>query len=140
MNRGYEDILGFPHHVSVSHPHMPLSDRAAQFSPFSALAGYEEAVREERRLTSKRMAMDEDAKKLLDEKLQRVLARKEAPGETVFTCFRADERKEGGAYITLKGRVKKIDPCGKTVILTDGTHIPVSEIVDIQDNLHNDIM
>ena len=97
----YEDILELPHHVSLSHPHMPLSDRA-------------------------------DAKRLLDEKLQRVLAREGPSGETVFTCFQADERKEGGAYVTLKGHVKKLDPCERAVILTDGTRILLSEIVDIE--------
>ena len=128
----YEDILELPHHVSLSHPHMPLSDRAAQFSPFSALTGYEEAVREEKRLTSERRELDEDAKRLLDEKLQRVLAREGPSGETVFTCFQADERKEGGAYVTLKGHVKKLDPCERAVIPTDGTRILLSEIVDIE--------
>ncbi len=136
MSRGkekpYEDILQLPRHVSGSHPPMPLPDRAAQFSPFSALSGYEEAVREEGRITGERKELNEDAKKLLDEKLQAILARGKDAGETVFTCFRADARKEGGACIVLEGRVKKWEPCERSIILTDGTRIPATEIVDIQ--------
>ena len=43
----YDDIIHLPHHQSAEHPHMSLHDRAAQFAPFAALSGYEEAIAEE---------------------------------------------------------------------------------------------
>lgn len=46
----YDDIIDLPHHVSKTHAPMPVSDRAAQFSPFAALTGYKEAIREAERL------------------------------------------------------------------------------------------
>lgn len=129
----YDDILELPHHVSVFHPHMPLSDRAAQFSPFSALTGYEDAVREERRLTCPKTELEEDVRRLLDEKLQSILTRKEPPRKTIFTCFRQDDRKEGGACVTISGYVKKWDPYERCVVLEDGRSIPAAEIMAIQD-------
>ena len=46
----YEDMIQLPRHVSLTHPPMPLQDRAAQFSPFAALTGYEDIIREETRI------------------------------------------------------------------------------------------
>ena len=65
----YEDILYLPHHTSPSRPPMPMSDRAAQFSPFAALTGYEAAVKEAARLTEQRIELDENEKAILDAKL-----------------------------------------------------------------------
>ena len=47
----YSDIINLPHPVSTSHPQMPVSERAAQFSPFAALTGHQEALRETARVT-----------------------------------------------------------------------------------------
>lgn len=52
--RRYEDIIDLPRHVSVRHPPMPMEKRAAQFSPFAAVAGHEEAIRETARLREER--------------------------------------------------------------------------------------
>ena len=46
MNKDYSDILNLPHPVSEKHPRMSLYDRAAQFSPFAALTGYDAAIEE----------------------------------------------------------------------------------------------
>ena len=66
----YDDIIGLPHHVSEVHPQMGRIDRAAQFSPFAALTGYSDAIRETGRLTEERVELDEDMKEGLDEKLR----------------------------------------------------------------------
>ena len=42
----YDDIINLPHHVSAKHPKMSMYNRAAQFSPFAALTGYEKAIEE----------------------------------------------------------------------------------------------
>ena len=106
----YGDIIHLPHPVSEKHPRMPMQDRAAQFSPFAALTGYEEAIYETGRLTEERAELDEEEKAILDRK-QRLLLEKldELPTLTV-TYFVPDEKKSGGAYIRKAGNLKKINP------------------------------
>ena len=70
LNHKYDDIINLPHHVSKTHPPMDIMDRAAQFSPFAALTGYEAAVKETGRLTQPKIELDESEKQLLNEKLQ----------------------------------------------------------------------
>lgn len=65
----YDDIIHLPHHVSTKHPQMALSDRAAQFSPFAALTGHEDSIRETARRTEAFLELDEDKKEQLDEKM-----------------------------------------------------------------------
>ena len=103
MTGKYDDIIHLPHHVSATRPRMPMLDRAAQFSPFVALTGYEAAVRETARLTDQRVELDESAKAELDRKLRLLLSLPGQP-EASITYFRPDERKEGGAYETVTGR------------------------------------
>ena len=103
----YDDIINLPHHVSESHPPMSYHDRAAQFSPFAALSGFEGAVKETARLTEQKLELDEGEKMLLDEKLQLIrLMLPERPFITV-TWFVPDERKKGGSYQTVSGRVRE---------------------------------
>lgn len=128
----YDDIIHLPHHVSTIHPHMPVSDRAAQFSPFAALTGYDAAVKETARLTDERAELDENAKAVLDEKfrmLQEVLSRH--PKITV-TYFQQDEKKSGGAYVSVTEHVKKIDIYGQFLLMEDGVKIPLKEIFNMQ--------
>ena len=132
MTDSYEDIINLPHHVSRRHPRMTRAGRAAQFMPFAALSGYEEAIEETGRLTDERAELDGEVRSLLDEKL-RILQAREAEGPGVqIICFRPDERKAGGAYVTVSGRVKKIDIYGRKVCLRNGTEIPVDEIFGIE--------
>ncbi len=133
----YDDIIHLPHPVSATHPQMPLSDRAAQFSPFAALTGHEEAIRETGRFTEEWVEPDEDRKALLDEKLQMIWKRltegkenRELP-KLLFTYFQPDERKSGGAYLTVAGRVRKIDEYARQVVLEDGTILNAERITDI---------
>lgn len=128
----YEDIINLPHHVSKTHPQMPLYDRAAQFSPFAALNGYEDAIRETARLTDNWVQLSEDKKQELDEKLQQRMADREKTESVTITYFQPDERKEGGSYVTVTGQIKKIDDCGQKIFLTDGTKIDLGRIVDIK--------
>lgn len=126
----YNDILHLPHHVSTKHPPMPISDRAAQFSPFAALAGHSDAIQETERLTGERVELSEEAKTLLDLKQQH-LASLDRPELTV-TYFVPDARKEGGAYISTAGALKKIDSIGRLMILVGGQAIPLDDIVEIE--------
>lgn len=134
----YEDIVDLPHPVSKVHPRMSLQDRAAQFSPFAALTGHEEAIQETARLTDIQIELDEDTKNLLNEKLLVLQNRwKEAketrqPGVQVsLTYFLPDERKAGGEYVTRSGVVKKIDDFQRSILLEDGTMIPIWRIKEV---------
>ncbi len=128
----YDDIIHLPHHVSKVHPQMAPGDRAAQFSPFAALTGYEDVLEEAGRLTGERIELDEDAKIILDEKLQMIQEQITARLQVEITYFVPDEKKAGGAYNTAEGWVKKIDRYGQNIIMNDGTKIPVGEIRDIK--------
>lgn len=127
----YDDIINLPHHVSQTHPHMSILDRAAQFSPFAALTGYESAIKETARLTNNRMELDEAAKNVLDEKLRILHKQLSNQPEIEITYFKPDEKKNGGAYVSVIGIVKKIDGYKRTIIMQNETRIPIEEIISI---------
>ena len=127
----YDDILYLPHPTSAKHPRMPTSDRAAIFSPFAALTGHAGAIAETARLTERKMELDEDAKAVLDLK-QQILADKidERP-EVSVVWFRPDEKKDGGQYVTTTGQLKKVDDIDRVLRLTDGTTIPLDDVLEL---------
>lgn len=129
--RKYADIIDLPHHKSPSRPHMSLHDRAAQFSPFAALTGYEAAVEETARLTDTKLEMTEDKKQMLDEKLHLLLDAAEHPPLVRITYFLPDARKAGGAYETLTGRIRGLDPYGNHLVLTDKRTVPLADLWDL---------
>ena len=131
----YEDIINLPHHVSPTRPRMSMADRAAQFSPFAALSGYGDAVRETARLTGQRIELDESAKAALDEKLRLLAEVIEDRPEAVITYFLPDRRKAGGEYVMVSGTVKRADSVQRELVMTDGTRIPVEDILDIAGDL-----
>lgn len=129
----YDDIIHLPHHISKIHPPMPIQDRAAQFAPFAALTGHHDAVKETARLTEERIELDENCKAVLDGKLQNIQEQSDRNSVVSITYFEPDRKKAGGAYVTLTGCVKKIDEYERAVILTDGTQIPIDEIIEIEE-------
>ena len=131
MSGQYDDILRLPHPTSERHPRMPISDRAAIFSPFAALTGHSAAITETARLTQRRIELDEDSKARLDLKQQVLAAVIDRQPEVTVTWFQPDERKEGGSYVTAAGRLKKVDTLERALVLTDGTKIPLDDVLDI---------
>lgn len=131
MNR-YDDMLHLPHHVSPTRPPMSMVDRAAQFSPFAALSGYGAAIKETGRLTEERSELGEDSRWELNGKLGVLLSRLGQCPEVSITYFQPDGHKVGGAYRTVTGRVKKLDPITGLLTLTDGTKIPMEDIREIE--------
>lgn len=127
----YEDMLYLPHHQSETRPHMSLYDRAAQFSPFAALTGHEAAIRETQRLTERERVLDENVLERLDEKFRWIEAHLNEQPEMTFTCFVPDQKKDGGSYKKVSGRVKKIDWYEKKLILADKECLDIERIVDI---------
>ena len=128
----YDDIINLPHHVSTRHPQMSMYDRAAQFSPFAALTGHDAAIKETERLTEDWVELDEDSKELLDEKLQMIREHLDEKPEVTFTYFEPDERKQGGAYRTIAGKVKKIDEYEHRILLEDGTVLIMEHLFSIE--------
>ena len=128
----YDDIIDLPHHISATRPRMPMIDRAAQFMPFRALTGYEDAVHETSRLTDERVELTEDEKALLDAKLQRLTDRLASRPQVTLTWFQPDKRKAGGAYVTTTGRLKKIDDFEGVLLLASGERIAIKDILIIQ--------
>lgn len=130
-DRKYDDIINLPHHVSKKHPQMSLYARSAQFAPFAALTGYEEAIKETARETSARIEIDEEMKSLLDSKIQILLEKINLKPELSITYFIPDFSKDGGQYVTTEGIIKKIDMYNQYIYLEDSTEIPINEIIDI---------
>lgn len=130
-DRKYDDIINLPHHVSKKHPQMSLYARSAQFAPFAALTGYEEAIKEIARETSARIEIDEEMKSVLDSKLQILLEKISLKPELSITYFIPDSSKDGGQYVTTEGIIKKIDMYNQYIYLEDSTEIPINEIIDI---------
>lgn len=131
----YDDIIGLPHHQSTNRPHMPLHDRAAQFAPFAALSGHEEAIEETARLTDEEIVLDETVIQAINEKLWELSLHLGEKSTVSITYFKPDKRKSGGAYLTDIGTIKRIDGAAKIVIMDSGMKIPMEHIV----NLNSDV-
>ena len=132
MNNRYDEIMGLPHHVSKTHPQMPMSDRAAQFAPFAALTGYDSAIKETGRLTDERIELDEEALAALDRKYQLLMDTLDDAPEVTIIYFQPDERKAGCQYVSATGTVKKVDTFGRRILLQDGTRIPLDSVYDLR--------
>ena len=124
----YADIIGLPHHVSKKHAPMSPTARAAQFSPFAALSGYDDLIEESARWTQERSELDESEKERLDRVL-RFLFQTGAPAE--ITWFVPDTRKSGGSYRTERGTVDRFDGMRRSITLSGGQTIPIDEITGI---------
>lgn len=127
----YDDIIHLPHPVSGRHAGMSMSDRAAQFSPFAALTGYDGVIAETGRLTDQSTELTEGRKAELNEKLLAIREVLHTQPQVCLTYFQPDSRKAGGAYVSITGRIKKIDEYEGTLLFTDGTQIPIDRIYAI---------
>lgn len=125
----YDDIIDLPRPKSKHEP-MPMSDRAAQFSPFAALTGYGDAIDETARLTDHRIELTEEERAELDYR-QQYLATLDAPTVTV-TYFVPDERKSGGTYATHTGTLKRVNEVERVLVFADGTRVEMDEIIEIK--------
>ncbi|AVM44026.1 hypothetical protein C5Q97_04595 [Victivallales bacterium CCUG 44730] len=131
MPTPYDDIIRLPHHVSRNHPQMPMLDRDAQFAPFAALTGYESAVGETARLTAERRELDPQEAAELNRRLAALIARLPERPEVTVEYFVPDDRKAGGAYVTVTGRVRHISVPEKTLVMEDGAVIALEDIATI---------
>lgn len=131
----YEDIINLPHHVSPTRPQMPMADRAAQFSPFAALTGYDAAIQETARLTDSKIDLVDSGLEELNRRLQLLMAHLADLPEVSITYFQPDARKSGGKYREAHGVVKKLDGFEQLLIMQDGTKIPLGDVLHIEGEL-----
>lgn len=132
MNNSYEDMLTLPHHRSPTRRRMAQLDRAAQFAPFAALNGYEEAIEETGRLTTPEAELMEGMIERVDEGLRTISRKIEERPQIEVTYFCPDQRKSGGAYRTVTGRVRKLLEQERSLLLTDDTLISIDKIRTLQ--------
>ena len=128
MKMSCDDIIRLPHLVSQNHPQMPLRDRAAQFAPFAALTGYKAAVGETARLTAERRELDAQEAEELNRRFAALITRLPDRPEATVEYFVPDDRKAGGAYVTISGRVRHISFPERTLVMEDGTVIPLDDV------------
>ena len=122
----YEDILYKEYVPSIKHPRMPIIERASQFSPFAALSGYGDEIKDSNRVLEDKIYLEEEYKNLLDEKLK-------INKKLKITYFIKDYRKTGGIYKEEIGIIKKIDEIEKQLIMTNKMKIPIKDIIKIDD-------
>ena len=134
----YDDIINLPHHVSTVRAHMSLHDRAAQFLPFAALTGYEDAIRETGRITQEQIALSESEIEGLNERLHILAEEAGSHPQICVTYFVPDEKKEGGAYETVEGYVKRIDEYRRILIMEDGRQIPMEDMIELDGDIFSE--
>ena len=133
MNKSnrYDDIIDLPYKKSKKHPPMPEEDRAAQFSPFAALKGYEDEIEEAARFVDGRVELDEARIFAINECLVQLKSEEKSNPLVSVKFFRPDERKEGGEFVTVSGRIKKVDGRRRLLVLEEES-IPFDEIVEVE--------
>ena len=130
MNR-YDDIINLPHHVSPTRKQMSMHDRAAQFAPFAALVGYDDAVAETARLTETRPELDEQEQRAINELLAYIAEHIHEQPDVRIKYFVPDEHKSGGAIVEASGKVKKISATDETIVMADGCKIKTRDITNL---------
>ncbi len=128
MTGKYDDIIDLPHHVSEGRPHLSMAQRAAQFSPFAALSGFDAEVKEAGRLTAEKICLSDEEK----EEIGRRLRDCSPDDRLLLTVFIPDALKDGGEYALVEGSVKEVDPLERTVVLTDGQKIPLDDLMGVE--------
>ena len=131
ISHEYDDIINLPHHVSDDRPHMPMIDRAAQFSPFAALTGYDAAIVETARLTDTKRELSEEQKEMISKQLLELQSRLKTDPMVTVTYFVPDSRKAGGDYRSIAGAAKTIDAYLGILEMSNGITIPFDDILRI---------
>ena len=127
----YDDIINLPHHISPTRQRMSMHDRAAQFAPFAALVGYDDAVAETARLTETRPELDEQEQRAINERLAYIADHIHEQPEVRIKYFVPDEHKSGGAIIEVSGKVKKISATDGIFMFADGNSLLIRDIICI---------
>ena len=124
----YDDIINLPHYEPKNHPRMSMMNRAAQFAPFSAVAGHEAAIREAGRITDGWMDIADSGNEELNRKMELLLTRLSEHPMVTIEYFLPDQHKSGGSYHTVSGTVRRIDEYERVIELMDRQKIPIDFI------------
>lgn len=133
----YAGIINLPHKQSIKRPKMSRIDRAAQFAPFAALTGYDDAIKETGRLTDDEIELSEETLNQLNTRFQTLLDYVGENIEVTITYFVPDQVKSGGSYVTERGSVKKFDAYERLITMSSGTKIPMDKILSIEGDIFN---
>lgn len=128
----YDDIIHMERPLLPGRGRMSAHDRAAQFSPFSALTGYDAVIEENARRTAERAELDEDEKELINQRLLALAALLPDAPPVSIRYFRPDDRKSGGAYVDVVTSVRKICPSGGMLLLSSGQEIAIEDIFSLE--------
>lgn len=136
MNRNnYDDIIDLPRHVSKVHPQMSISDRAAQFAPFSALTGYKDAIIEVDRYTQEFIELDDSEKEVIGQKLYILNEHKKENIQIEITYFEPDKKKKGGIYKKVQSVFKCYDELKDMIVLENNVKIFVKYIIELKSDI-----
>ena len=127
----YDDVIWRQHPTSKKHPRMSRMNRAAQFAPFAALTGYEESIEETARLTDRRIELSDKDIEDINIKLNFIKEHIKERPEVAITYFQPDERKEGGEYITVTGKVRRVDEVNKVLVFEDEKTVGIDVITNL---------
>ena len=127
----YDDIINLPHHFSKTRKPMPMINRAAQFAPFAALTGHDEAIAETARQTAPRRILSSDEQEILSKRLAYAIDHIGERPNLTFTYFIPDTLKDGGRYVTITGVIRKYDALEKTVVLENNEILLIDNILSI---------
>lgn len=136
MKNNYDDIINFPRWNPMTHPRMSIESRSAQFAPFAALTGYDDAVKETARLTDRKIEIDEGLKQVLNKKLQYILENSDKNPVVEITYFLPDDKKNGGRYVNKTGQIKKIDNIEGYIIFKDKEKIKIDDLINITGEIY----
>ncbi len=131
MKHSYDDIIDLPHHVSTKHPPMARENRAAQFAPFAALTGYEDAIFETARLTDQKTELTEEAAAQINRVLEELYTQRDFAKTYKIVYFKQDARKHGGEYVTVSERITDINPADMTITLKNRLVISFYDVFSI---------
>ncbi len=135
MNDNFDDIILLPHYEPKQHPRMSMMSRAAQFAPFAALTGHNDAIQETGRYTESPMALNGRDNSLLNARLSVLSQRIIEEPEVTLTCFVPDKKKTGGSFQTMGGRLRRIHEHTHELMLTDGTLVSLESLLSIDSPL-----
>lgn len=127
----YDDVIYRQHPTSKKHPRMSNMNRAAQFAPFAALTGYEESIAETARLTDSRIELSEYEIEELNAKLNFIQEHIKERPEVTITYFQPDGRKDGGAFISVTGKVRWIDEVNGVMVFKDESVVGIDAIINL---------
>ncbi len=128
----YDDIIDRERPISKKHTPMPIENRAAQFMPFAALTGYDDAVEETSRLTTAKIELSEEKKAELDLSIAEISTYIGEQPKVQVTYFVPDETKAGGEYVTVSTRIRKVDSVARVLVLQDKSTISIDDVLSIE--------